>query len=228
MLFKIKNVRTKIRPSFKLGVKILEDNNEIDSNLINKAAEVIKNGGLVVFPTETVYGIGANALDEDAIKKLYIAKGRSFNKKTSILVGSIDMLNKVTQDVSPVEKRLIEKFFPGPLTIILHKQSIIPGILTNNESIVGFRMPDNQIALDLINKVGSPIATSSANKSGELSGVNIEDIKDIFKEEVDFYIDGGKSKLGIASTIVQVIDGIPCIIREGTITKEDLEKAVNE
>ena len=77
-------------------------------------------------------------------------------------------------------------------------------ILTNNESIVGFRMPDNQIALDLINKVGSPIATSSANKSGELSGVNIEDIKDIFKEEVDFYIDGGKSKLGIASTIVSI------------------------
>jgi len=199
-----------------------------EENLIIQAAEKIKNGGVVVFPTETVYGIGASVLQEEAIKKLYAVKGRTFNKKTSILVGSIAMLNQVTQDISEVERILIEKFFPGPLTLILHKQNIIPDILTNGESIVGFRMPKNQIALDLINTVGSPIATSSANRTGEPSGVNLESIKNIFQDEVDFYLEGGPSEIGIASTIVQVIDGIPCIIREGTITKEDLERAMRE
>ena len=184
-----------------------------EENLIEQAAEKIKNGGVVVFPTETVYGIGASVFQEEAIQKLYQIKGRSFQKKTSILVGSIAMLNQVTQDISEVERVLIEKFFPGPLTLILHKRDMIPDILTNGESIVGFRMPKNQIALDLINTVGNPIATSSANRAGEPSGVNLADIKNIFQDEVDFYLEGGKSELGIASTIVQVIDGIPCIIR---------------
>lgn len=200
----------------------------IDDNEIKKAAQTLKEGGIVVFPTETVYGIGADILNEDAIRKLYQAKRRPLTQKISILVGSLEMLKEVTQKVTDVEKKLIHHFFPGPLTLILHKKEIIPNLLTNNEEIVGFRMPENEIALKLINQVGNPIATSSANRAGEPSGINLESIKDVFQEDVDFYIDGGNSKIGVGSTIVQVIDGIPCIIREGTITEEDIEKVLKE
>ena len=195
---------------------------------MSEATNVLKNGGIVVFPTETVYGIGASVLNEKAIRKLYKAKRRPLTQKISILVGSIEMLERVTKDLSRQERKLIEKFFPGPLTLILHKNDIIPNILTNNEDIVGFRMPENDIALDLINQLGSPIATSSANKAGEPNGVNLKDIKNVFKDEVDFYIDGGKSKIGFGSTIVQMVDGKPNIIREGIITKEDIERVLKE
>ena len=138
-------------------------------NDISKAVEILKNGGIVVFPTETVYGIGANALDENSIKKLYKAKNRPINKKTSILVGSVKMLEKYTKNISQIERKLIDNFFPGPLTLILHKDDAIPNIVTNNENIVGFRMPDNETALEIINELDIPLATSSANKSGEQS-----------------------------------------------------------
>lgn len=200
----------------------------INNHEIEKAAQALKNGGIVVFPTETVYGIGADILKEEAIKKLYQAKRRPLTQKISILVGSLEMLEEVTEMVTEVEQKLINHFFPGPLTLILHKKKIVPNILTNNEDIVGFRMPENEIALQLINKVGNPIATSSANRAGEPSGIDLASIKDVFQEEVDFYINGGKSKIGIGSTIVQVIKEVPHIIREGTITKEDIEKVLRE
>lgn len=194
--------------------------------IINNAAQIIKNGGIVVFPTETVYGIGADAFNEEAIKKLYKIKKRPLNKKTSLLVSSIDMLKQVTQNISDIEYKLIKEFFPGPLTLVLNKKDIIPNILTNNEEIVGFRMPANRMALELIENVGRPIATSSANLTGETSGTNLEEIRKVFKESVDFYIDGGKSKIGIGSTVVQVIDGTPHIIRKGSITEEQIAKVL--
>lgn len=199
---------------------------QINNTEIMKAAQIIKSGGIVVFPTETVYGIGADALNEEAIKKLYKIKERNFNKKTSLLVSSIDMLKQVTQNISDIEYKLIKEFFPGPLTLILNKKDIVPNLLTNNEEIVGFRMPANRIALELIENVGRPIATSSANLPGEPSGINLEDIRNVFHENVDFYIDGGKSKIGIPSTLVQVIDGTPHIIRKGIITEEQIAKAL--
>lgn len=203
-------------------------NNKIEYDKINTAVNIIKDGGIVVFPTETVYGIGSDCLNENAIRKLYKAKRRPLTKKISLLVGSKDMLEQYTQNLSKQERKLIEEFFPGPLTLILHKNPIIPNLLTNNEDVVGFRMPKNKIALDIINALGNPIATSSANRSGEANGVNLLDIKNIFKDEVDFYIDGGKSEIGFGSTIVQIVDGKVILIREGIITKEDIEKVLKE
>lgn len=202
--------------------------NGVEPEKIREAADVLKQGKIVVFPTETVYGIGADSFNEDAIQKLYQAKRRPLTQKISILVGSIEMLERVTQNISKVERALMDKFFPGPLTLVLHKKECIPYILTNHEEVVGFRMPANQIALDLINEVGNPIATSSANKAGEPSGVELEEIAKNFREEVDLYIDGGKSKIGFGSTIVQVIDEVPYIIREGKITKEDIDNVLKE
>jgi len=130
---------------------IFNDKNEY--NKISTAVNCIKDGGIVVFPTETVYGIGADCLNENAIRKLYKAKRRPLTKKISILVGSIEMLKQFTKNLSRQEQKLVKEFFPGPLTLILHKNPIIPDLLTNNEDVVGFRMPKNKVALDLINGV---------------------------------------------------------------------------
>lgn len=193
---------------------------------LKEPAEIIKNGGIVVFPTETVYGIGVNSLDEKAIEKLYKVKKRPLNKPISILVENIEMIRKVTNNITKEEEALIKEFMPGPLTIILEKNDVIPDILTSGTSTIGVRMPENDIALNLIKYVGNPIATPSANISGKPSGVDIQDIKKDFKESVDYYIDGGKSKIGIASTIVKIKDGIPYILREGAITKEQIEEVL--
>ena len=194
---------------------------------IENAAKIIKNGGVVVFPTETVYGIGVDCLNEEAIKKLYKIKNRPFTQKTSILVGSIDMLYQYTQNISKIENELVRKFFPGPLTLVLHKKRI-PDLLTNNEEIVGFRMPQNDIALKLIQEVGRPIATTSANISREPSSTSIEGAMLQFGENVDFYIDGGKARIGIGSTVVQVIENVPHIIRKGSITNEQINEVISK
>ena len=194
--------------------------------MIEKAAELIKQGKIVVFPTETVYGIGANALDEKAVRKLYEVKKRPLNKPISLLVSNMEMVKAIAKDITEVEYKIMGKFFPGPLTIILKKKDIVPDIVTAGQDTVGVRMPSGEIARKLVELSGVPIATPSANISGQPSGTNLSEIKENFEENVDFYIDGGNSELGISSTIVQVIDGKIEILRQGSITLEQIEKEI--
>ena len=202
------------------------DLKEKDFTKLEEPAQIIKNGGIVVFPTETVYGIGANALNAEAVKKIYEIKKRPLSKPITLLVNSIDMIKRVAKDITPFEYAIIKKFFPGPLTIILQKKDVIPDIVTSGGSTVGIRMPANEIALELINRAGVPLATPSANISDKPSKTNIKDVMSDFTEGVDCFIDGGKSKIGVASTIVQVIDGVPHILRQGTITEEQINKLI--
>ena len=202
--------------------------NEKDYTKLIKPAEIIKNGGIVVFPTETVYGIGTNGLDENAIRKLYEVKERPLNKPINLLVSSIDMIKSVTKDITELEYFLIKEFFPGPLTIILKKKSIVPDILTAGNDTIGIRMPDQEIALRLIEYAGVPIATPSANISGNPSGIEMKKIMEEFKEKVDCYIDGGKSKIGLASTIIQVVNEVPIILREGSISKQQIMEKIKD
>ena len=194
--------------------------------MLDIAAEFIKQGKIVVFPTETVYGIGANGLDEKAVRKLYEVKKRPLNKPISLLVSNMEMVKTIAQDITEVEYKIMEKFFPGPLTIILKKKDIVPDIVTAGQETVGVRMPSGEIARKLVELSGVPIATPSANISGQPSGTNLSEIKENFEENVDFYIDGGNSELGISSTIVQVIDGKIEILRQGSITLEQIEKEI--
>ena len=205
----------------------LDLTNNIDYTKLKKPAEIIKSGGIVIFPTETVYGIGVNGLDEKAIKKLYEVKQRPLNKPISLLVSNMDMIKKVAKDITKLEYLLIEKFFPGPFTIILKKKDIVPDVLTANSNTVGVRMPANKIALELIEYSGVPIATPSANISGQPSGTNLKDIIKDFNGKVDYFINGGQSEIGLASTIVQVIDGVPHILRQGSIKEKDLQICIN-
>ena len=204
--------------------KILDLKNDNDYTKLKEAAQIIKNGGLVLFPTETVYGLGANGLDKNAVKKIYIAKGRNENNPINLLVSNIEMIESIAKEISEIEYKLMSAFFPGPFTIILKKKPIVPSILTANGDTVGVRMPSGIIAKELVELAGVPIAAPSANISGKLSGTSFDDLYNDFKDKVDYMIDGGNSSIGIESTIVKVIDNIPHILRPGSITDEQIEK----
>ena len=207
--------------------KYFDFRNNIDLEELKEPAKVIRNGGIVIFPTETVYGIGTNGFDEKSIKKIYELKRRDSNKPISLLVSNMEMVEMVAKDISDLEYKLMRKFWPGPFTIILKKKSIVPDILTSNGDTVGVRMPSGEIAKKLIEYAEVPIAAPSANISGKPSGIDINDIMKDFEGKVDCIIDNGISELGVAPTIVKVVDNIPYVLREGIITKEQKEEAVN-
>ena len=208
--------------------KLLNLKNSTDYQKLRYPAGIIKNGGIVVFPTETVYGIGTNGLDKDAVKRLYNIKKRPLNKPISLLVSDFEMIEKVVKDISELEYKIMKKFFPGPLTIILNKKDIVPDIVTSGGSTVGIRMPDEEITRKLIEYAGVPIAAPSANISGKPSEIDVQDIIKEFGDKVDYYIDGGKSKIGIGSTIVKVENNTIKILREGSISKKEIEDLIND
>ncbi len=201
---------------------LISEHNLTDDK-IREIAEIIKQGGIVIFPTETVYGIGANALNTDAVKKLYKIKQRPLTKPISLLVSNMDMINQVAENITDMEYKLMNNFFPGPLTIILKKKDIISNIVTANQETVGIRMPSNELARKLIEYAGVPIATPSANISGKPSGIDIKEIEKDFYGKVNCIIKGNDIKFGISSTIVKVNENIPYILRYGSITKEQIE-----
>ena len=199
----------------------LKDNQNYEK--IKEPAQAIKEGNLVLFPTETVYGIGANALDEKAVKKIYEAKGRASDNPLIAHISNLEMLKKLVTKIREKKKKLIEKFWPGPLTIIFNKSNIVPNIITAGLETVAIRMPSNEIAKRLIEYSGVPIAAPSANISGKPSGTVVEDILEELDGKVEYIIDGGMVDIGLESTVIRVIDGKVHILRPGKITKEDIE-----
>lgn len=208
--------------------KYLDLREKIDNLKIKEAAQIIKDGGIIVFPTETVYGIGANALNPNAIEKIYDAKKRKKENPLIILISNQEMLKQITQGITDIEAKLIDVFWPGPLTIILKKKDCIPNIVTAGQDTVGVRLTSGEIARKLIETSNCPIVAPSANISGKPSGTRIEDIFQELENKVDCIIDGGMSKVGLESTVVKVIDGIPNILRTGQITPEQIEKVVGK
>ena len=189
--------------------------------MLKKAAELIKQGKIVVFPTETVYGIGTNGLDENAVKKLYEVKKRPLDKPISLLVSNMEMVNLIAKDITEIEYKIMEKFFPGPLTIILKKKNVVPNIVTAGQDTIGVRMPSGEVARKLVEMANVPIAAPSANISGQPSGTNLQEIKKHL--DADYFIDG-QCELGLSSTIVKVVDGKPQILRQGKITLEEINE----
>ena len=195
---------------------------------LNNVVKLVQNGEVIIFPTETVYGIGANALNENAVKKVFEAKNRPADNPLIVLVSKKEEIKNVAQNISEIEQILIDKFMPGPFTLVLEKKENVPDIVSAGSSYVGVRIPDNKIAQKIIEASGVPIVGPSANISGKLSGTNIEDIKEELENRVSAIIDGGQTNIGIESTIVKVIDGIPTILRPGKITIEEIEKATGK
>lgn len=195
-----------------------------DIEKIKEASKAIKEGKLVLFPTETVYGIGANAISKEAVEKIFIAKGRADDNPLIVHISNIEMLNMIVKSVSKIEQKLIDIFWPGPLTIIFNKKDIISDIVTARLNTVAVRMPNNLIAKALIKYSKLPIAAPSANISGRPSGTLIEDIIDELDGKVEYIIDSGITEIGVESTVVRVIDDKVHILRPGKISKEQIEK----
>lgn len=198
---------------------------------LKKAADVIKEGGLVAFPTETVYGLGANALDEDAVKSIFDAKGRPSDNPLIVHISNYSMLDMVT-DCSLEQRSLLELlgsiFWPGPLTIIVSKSNNIPKVVSCGLDTVGIRMPQHPIALALIDECKLPIAAPSANTSGKPSPTSADHVIEDILNKVDIIIDGGNCSVGLESTVIDITVKPAVILRPGFITKELLETVINE
>lgn len=199
-----------------------------DFDLLDTPGDIIKKGGLVLFPTETVYGIGANGLDNEAVKKIFLAKGRAQDNPLILHISDMSMLDGLVKDISELEYKLMNAFWPGPFTIVLNKKEGIAEEATCGGNTVGVRMPSNKIAHELIKRAGVPIAAPSANISGKPSGTNVDDIMQELNGKVDYIIDGGESAIGLESTVVRVINNEVKILRPGKITREDIEKVINK
>ncbi len=204
------------------------DENNINNTKISKAADIIKNGGLVAFPTETVYGLGANALDTEAIKKIFKAKGRPGDNPLIVHICNINQINILVKEVSDKAKQLMKKYWPGPLTIIFDKSEKVPDSITGGLSTVAVRMPNHKIALELIKQSDLPIAAPSANTSGKPSPTDFFHVKEDLSGKIDLIINGGRTGIGVESTVLDVSGNVPTILRPGGITKENLLSIFSE
>jgi len=188
-----------------------------DEEQIARAAEIIRAGGLVAFPTETVYGLGANALDADAVARIYAAKNRPFASPLIVHVASVAMARSLTESWPDLAETLAHQFWPGPLTMVLKKASIVPDIVTANLDSVGIRMPRHPVALELIKQAGVPIAAPSANRFTEISPTTAQHVLDSLGNSVDLILDGGPTRVGIESTVVSLRRNPPVVLRPGMI-----------
>ena len=201
---------------------ILESNSEN----IKLAVDLLDSGKLVAFPTETVYGLGADAFNKNAVAMIFEAKERPTFNPLILHVSSLNMLNNIASYTSEKIKLLADNFWPGPLTLILKKKEIVPYIVTSGLETVAVRMPNNSIALDLINKLGRPIAAPSANSFSKLSPTTAKHVEKHLGDKVDIILDGGNCKVGLESTIIEVSEESQVLLRPGGIPKEDIEKLI--
>ena len=192
---------------------------------IELAAQYINEGKLVAFPTETVYGLGANALNPIAVAKIFELKERPSFDPLIVHIADLKQLEPLVLNIDERVYKLAEKYWPGPLTIVLPKSNLIPDIVTSGLPTVGIRMPNNSIALELISKSKCPIAAPSANKFGRISPTTAEHVRKQLKN-VDYILDGGKTTVGIESTIIKLTEFGFQILRNGIITQEELEKII--
>ena len=195
---------------------------------ISEAAEILKGGGLVAFPTETVYGLGGNGLDKEAAKKIYAAKGRPSDNPLILHVSSIEEVYPLVKALPEKAKKLMEAFWPGPLTLVLLKSDIVPEESTGGLETVALRSPENALTLELIRACGFPIAGPSANLSGRPSPTEASHVFEDLGGRIEGILEDGAVGIGVESTIVDLSEDCPTLLRPGAITIEDLEEVLGE
>lgn len=195
---------------------------------IKEASLWIKQNKVVAFPTETVYGLGANAFSDEAVAKVFKAKGRPSDNPLIIHIATKEQLQRLVKEIPPVAMKLIDAFWPGPLTLVLDKEAEISELVTAGLSTVAVRMPDHPVALSLIKEADVPIAAPSANRSGKPSPTKAEHVAEDLLGKIAGIVDGGPTGVGVESTVVDCTTKIPMILRPGGITKEQLEVVVGE
>lgn len=202
------------------------DEEKIDEQIIQKAGRIIKGGGLVAFPTETVYGLGGDALNPASSRKIYAAKGRPSDNPLIVHIADRNALDRIVRRIPVAAQRLADRYWPGPLTMIFEKADCVPGETTGGLETVAVRMPSNRIARALINASGGYIAAPSTNRSGRPSPTTAKYVIEDLDGRVDMIIDGGEAQIGLESTIVDLTGETPVILRPGYITEEMLKAAI--
>lgn len=195
---------------------------------IKKAAYCLKTGGLVAFPTETVYGLGAAATNEAAVEGIFQAKGRPSDNPLIVHLAKMEQIGKWIKEISPLAQRLIKHFSPGPITYVMNHQGGFAANVTAGLPTVGIRIPDHALALALLELADVPIAAPSANRSGRPSPTSASHVKEDLSGKIDIILDGGSTKVGIESTVVDVTGEIPVLLRPGGVTLEDLQSVAGE
>ncbi len=188
----------------------------------------MRRGGLVAFPTETVYGVGADALNPAAVKRIFHAKGRPADNPIIVHIAELKHLIILSEEIPPIAKNLMKRFWPGPLTLILKKSTKVPQEVTAGQDTVAVRMPQNNVALALINAFGGPIAAPSANLSGYPSGTTAEHVFQDLQGRIDLILDAGPVEVGVESTVLDISTHPPAILRPGAVTPEQLQAVIGE
>jgi L-threonylcarbamoyladenylate synthase len=207
---------------------ITEIINSNDKKAMRRAVELVRNGEVVAFPTETVYGLGANAYDDKAVEKIFLAKGRPADNPLIVHIENMNMIDDIAVGISDEFYMLYEKFMPGPLTVILHKSKKISEVVTAGLDTVAVRFPRHRTAAELIKKSGRPLAAPSANRSSHVSPTTAEHVFDDLNGRIPMIVDGGECSVGIESTVLDMTGDIPIILRPGAITADMLRKVVKE
>lgn len=198
----------------------------MNNSEIDKAVAILRRGGLVAFPTETVYGLGADAGNPEAIRQLYAVKGRPAGHPVIVHLASISQLPQWAREITLAARKLAEKFWPGPLTMIMRRTPGVYDALTGGQDTVALRIPSHPLAQALLGKFGGGIAAPSANRFGHVSATTADHVRQEFGAAVDLVLDGGQSQVGIESTIVDVTAEQPVLLRPGHISARDIERAV--
>ena len=196
------------------------DKNNPQGEKIREAAKIIRSGGLVAFPTETVYGLGADALLPEGAKRIYAAKGRPSDNPLIVHIADFEALDKIAAEIPEQAKILSDRFWPGPLTMIFKKRDVVPYETTGGLDTVAVRMPDHPVALELIRESGGYIAAPSANTSGRPSPTMASHVKTDLDGKIPMILDGGEVGIGIESTIIDLSEKVPMVLRPGYITRE--------
>ena len=208
-------------------MKVFDWTNKINEDELKIVTQALNEGKLIVFPTETVYGIAGNGLTLSVVNNLYQAKKRDYSKPFTLMVNDITKIQDIAY-VSENEEKVIKKFMPGPITLILKKKDCISNLVTANSDTVGVRIPNHEIALSILKSVDYPLATSSANISGSVNNSNIEDIINDLENYVDIFIKGNISSNLLASTVVEIKNNEVNILRNGIISKENIEEVIRK
>lgn len=217
------------RRKVQLRTRVLKINDvESDCSAILEAARLIQGGEVVAFPTETVYGLGANALDATAVQKIFEAKGRPGDNPLIVHISKRQDVDRLVRELPPAASTLMERFWPGPLTLILKKSHLIPDTVTAGLDTVAIRMPRHPVALRLIEYSGVPIAAPSANRSGHTSPTTAQHVLDDLDGRIPLILDGGKCQVGLESTVLDMTAEVPTILRPGGITYEMLTEVLGQ
>ena len=204
------------------------DYEAVDMDIIEEAGRVLKEGGLVAFPTETVYGLGGDALNPASSEKIYAAKGRPSDNPLIVHIAAKDDVYRIAKEIPKKAERLMETFWPGPLTIILKRRPCVPDVVTAGLDTVGMRCPDHPVTRAVIAAAGTPVAAPSGNTSGRPSPTTAQHVEEDLAGRIDMIVDGGAVEIGVESTILDMTVEPPMILRPGAVTREMLEEVIGE